>query len=133
MTVFLTPDELEVLIRIPEGDLVDLAIELDIPVGESIELPVLLGHIVGRLSDLARREGLPLSAYDVDDLSLLDPQHLGALARVLGASADPQAMVRQGEKVYRRYRRNRPRSQVPLLLPLLLAPLARHLHEGAAG
>lgn len=127
MLQLLTSAELALFSQVPETDLVDLAVELDIPVGETVARPELLSHVVQQLSDLARREGLPFSCYDQDDLEQLEPDHRAALARAVGTAADPRALVKAGQKVYKRYRRLRPRSQVPLLLPMLLPALARHL------
>ena len=110
-----------------ETDLVDLAIELDIAVGERISRMELLEEVIPALAELARVEGLPLSAYDLEDLQALPIDHLRALAERLGLAPDPKAIIRAGEKVYRVYRKKRERSQIPLLLPMLLGALARYL------
>ena len=129
MDILLSVEELDYFSGIPEVELVDLAIELDIPVGEEIVRGQLLSQALRALADLARREGLPLSPYDHDDLVALDPEHRRALARALGSDADPVAMIKNGKKVFKRYKKHNPRSQVPLLLPMLLPALARCLAE----
>lgn len=128
----LTPGELATFDAIPETDLVDLAIELDIAVGETIDRAELLDQAVRHLVELARREGLPLSNYDRDDIELLDPAHLRALAGLLGTSPDPAAILKVGRRVFKRYSRSAPKSQIPLFLPMLLPALARHAAELAA-
>lgn len=132
MSPILTADELSTFEHIPETDLVDLAIELDIPVGESIARADLLDQAVIALSTLARQQGLPFSPYDHDDLDALHPEHLGALAHALGVDPSAKAIIRTGRRVYRRYRKNNSRSQVPLQLPMLITALARYLAAGGA-
>ena len=100
---------------------------------EVIDRRALLQEAVPRLLDLARREGLPFSKYDQDDLDELPEAHRRALARAMGCDESVDAMLKTGAKVYKNYRRNRKTSQVPLLLPLLLKPLARHAEESASG
>ncbi|NOY26468.1 MAG: hypothetical protein GXP62_11400 [Oligoflexia bacterium] len=131
MPPFLTADELSTFENIPETDLVDLAIELDIPVGESIARAELLDQAIIALGALARQQGLPFSPYDRDDLEALHPEHLGSLAHALGVAPRAQAIIRAGRKVYRRYRKDNSRSQVPLQLPMFIAALARYLAEGS--
>lgn len=130
MDLLLSDAELEYFAGIPEVELVDLAIELDIPVGEQIQRAELLSQALRALADLARRDGLPLSEYDLDDLAALDPSHRSALARALSCGDDPASLVKAGRKVCKRYLKNNPRSQVPLLLPMLLPALARCLASG---
>ena len=55
----------------PEDDLVDLAIDLDVPVPEEIDLAGMLDSVVRNLADLGKREGLPFSRYDQEDLEQL--------------------------------------------------------------
>lgn len=130
MDMLLTEAELRLFAGIPEVELVDLAIELDIPVGEEIDRGQLLTRSLAALAELARREGLPLSPYDRDDLVGLDPAHRQALAQALGINAEPDALIKGGRRVYKRYQKHNPRSQVPLLLPMLLPALARCLADG---
>ena len=44
----------------------------------------------------------------------------------MGWPKDTEGIVKAGERVYKRYRKDRGGSQVALLLPTLLRPLARH-------
>lgn len=124
MPLFTEP-ELQLFRQLPEGDVVDLAAELDIAVPESIELAALMGRALHALLDRARTEGLPLSDYDRDDLAALSGAELAALGQALGAAPSVDALLKRGHKVYKMYRRKRSRSQVPLMVPLLLGPLAR--------
>jgi hypothetical protein len=126
MADHLTTSELIFFRRAPEEELVELAIELDIAVGEVMTVDRLLSEAVVRLAQLARREGLPLSHYAVADLRKLRTVELEALARLVGAAPTVEALVRSGERVYRAYNRRAKPSQIALFLPMLLAPLARH-------
>ena len=116
--------------HIPEGDLVDLAAELDMAVPEVIDRESLVAEAIDRLADLGRREGLPLSSYDQDDLEALPAAHLRAFAALLGTAPDVRSVLKAGKKVYKTYRKTRPNSQVALMLPTLLGPLARYAAEG---
>lgn len=127
MPGLLTDQELSMLATVPERDLVDLVIDLDIPVEEDSVRDALLEQAVRRLADLAREEGLPLSSYDLEDLQALPEGHVRALARAMRVPADPRALVKAGEKVFKRYQKRAPRSQVPLMVPSLLPAVARLL------
>lgn len=129
MTVRLHPHEADLLANLPEGDLIDLAVELDISVPASIERDALLHEAIERIAQLARREGLPFSEYDRMDLDDLPGEHMQALAELVGAQASVDGLLRSGRKVYKQYRKVRPNSQVALLLPMLLGPLARYASE----
>ena len=72
---------------------------------------------------------LGIDEYDAEDLDELPQEHRSALAETIGWSGDTKSMVKAGEKVYRMYRKNRGGSQVALLLPSLLKPLARAAFE----
>jgi hypothetical protein len=130
MTALLTPQELAMFDHAPEDDLVDLAIELDVVVPDDIVRAQFLNAVVRNLRDLAAREGLPLSPYDAEDLQDLPPEHLDALARLCSLTPGKKAetielLLKAGKKVYKVYRKQRSRSQVPMYLPMLLSPLAR--------
>lgn len=133
MNDLLTPEELAMFQNVPEEELVDLAIDLDVPVPEEIDLKGMLDTIIHQLVDLGEREGLPYSAYDIEDLEALDEYELRAIAKLNGIvnEADSKSTIRgllkSGKKVYKIYRKTRPKSQIPMYLPMLLAPLARHL------
>ena len=114
---------------LPDKDLADWAVELNLLPEAEIDRQGLLEELVPRLLALARREGLPFSKYDAQDLDDLPPDHRAALAREMGWKQETRAMVRAGEKIWKVYRKSRPGSQVPLMLPVLLRPLARFAHE----
>ena len=136
MSELLTPEEVAMFRNAPEEELVDLAIDLDVPVPEEIDLDGMLDRVVRNLAALAQREGLPFSRYDREDLEQLSQMERGAIARLNGV--DPRAdvesqisaLLKTGSKVYKMYRKTRPKSQIPMYLPMLLAPLARHLVSG---
>ncbi len=129
MAFQLTDEEYRLVASLPEEDLIDLAVELDIPVGEVIDRRTVLELCVVGFGALAEREGLPFSEYDRDDLEQLPPSQRAALARRLGVKDSVSAILKAGRKLYKVYRRSRGRSQVPLVLPSLLGPLCRHLAE----
>ncbi len=133
MTERLTDTEWGFLHAMPEQDLVELAVELDLLVPERIEARALLEECLPLLLDRARVEGLPFSRYDLEDLAELPDAHRRAIARLQGLADDasPDRIVRAGEKVYRTYQKLRPRSAVALLLPSLLPALARLASERA--
>ena len=136
MSNLLTPDELAMFQNAPEDELVDLAIDLDVPVPEEIDLGSMLDSMVRNLAALAEREGLPFSRYDREDLEQLGEMERSAISRLNGVdhtgSANKQisGLLKTGSKVYKVYRKTRPKSQIPMYLPMLLAPLARHLVNG---
>ncbi len=131
MAFQLTDDEYRAVASLPEEDLVDLAVELDIPVGEVVDRRSVLDLCVVGFGELAKREGLPFSDYDREDLEDLPPAHRAALARQLGVADSVGAILKSGRKLYKVYRRSRARRQVPLVLPSLLGPVCRHLAERA--
>ncbi|MCP4804854.1 MAG: hypothetical protein GY913_02630 [Proteobacteria bacterium] len=128
MKFSLSSEEAAQVAFVPVGDLVDLAVELDhIPAAE-IERSELLPELIPRLYELAQREGLPFSKYDAEDLDELPSDHRAALASAMGWGSGVSAILKQGAKVYKTYR-DRKNSQVALLLPCLLKPLARYAAE----
>jgi hypothetical protein len=138
MTLVLTPEELTMFENAPEDELVDLAIDLDVIVPDEIVREQLLTACVHKLKDLAQREGLPLSPYDAEELAQLSQDELNAVARLCGLTPGEKAetierMLKAGKKVYKIYRQHRRRSQVPMYLPMLLAPLARLVADTGNG
>jgi hypothetical protein len=135
MTILLTPEELGMFANAPEDELVDLSVDLDVMVPEEIDRPTLLSECIRNLRNLAELEGLPMSDYDREDLAALSQEELDGIARLCGVQTGSKAetierMLKAGKKVYKRYSKHRPRSQVPMYLPMLLAPLARYVVMG---
>ena len=97
--------------NVPEGELVDLAIDLDVPVPEEIDLEGMLSQCVRNLASLGEREGLPYSRYDKEDLEQLTDVERGAIARLNGvdssasASAQVAGLLKTGGKIYKIYRK----------------------------
>jgi hypothetical protein len=132
----LTVAELKAFDQVPEADLVGLSIDLDVPVPDQIDRERLLNVIVHHLAELGKRDGLPFSEYDREDLARLDHTELKSIAflsKVKRPSSDHQALVGQiikaGKKVYKRYTKYNPGNQIPMFLPMLLIPLARLASE----
>jgi hypothetical protein len=129
----MTVHELSMFRNAPEDELVDLAVDLDVPVPEEINLGGLLDACVRNLAALGKREGLPLSDYDQDDLMALSEAELRAISTLNGVDAIEDESkrvlltIKSGKKIYKMWRKTRPKSQIPMYLPMLLSALARHL------
>ena len=125
----LSDEEFAALALLPESDLADLAVELDqIPAAE-IDARSLLADLVTRILERASSEGLPFSKYDKEDLNELPKDHFTALATAMNWPDNVDAFLKKGGKIYKEYQKSRPNSQVAIMLPLLLRPLARHAYE----
>ena len=114
---------------LPEADLADLAVELDMVPEAEIDARSLLSELVVRILERASAEGLPFSKYDQEDLEGLPQDHRAALAKAMGWPNDVKSMLKQGGKIYKDYQKNRRNSQVAIMLPLLLGAVARHAYE----
>ena len=125
----LSDSEFQPLQLLPEADIADLAVELDMVPEAEIDAHGLLSVLVERILDRAVDEGLPFSKYDADDLKDLPEEHFKALADKMGWPADVSAFLKQGWKIYKEYQKSRRNSQVAIMLPLLLPALARHAYE----
>lgn len=121
--------ELALCENLPEDNLIELAAELNLLIPERISRSALLADAIAQLAELAQREGLPFSRYDRDDLEALPKHHMEALARLCGSRPTINALIKTGQKVYKIYTRQRPQSPVAMMLPMLLAPLARYAAE----
>ena len=129
MSFELTPSEIKHLEFVPNKEFADLAADLSLIPDSDIDRKKLIEALVPRLLHLGRREGLPFSKYDAEDLDNLPTRHREALARAMGWSSSTRAILRAGRKVYKTYTKERMTSQVPIMLPLLLPILARHADE----
>jgi hypothetical protein len=132
----LTATELKAFDQVPEADLVGLSVDLNVPVPDEIDRERLLNVIVRHLVTLGKRDGLPFSEYDREDLGRLGSTELRSIAilsKIKRPSSDHQALVGQivkaGKKVYKRYTKYNPGNQIPMFLPMLLIPLARLASE----
>ena len=129
----MTAHELSMFQNAPEDELVDLAVDLDVPVPEEINLGGLLDACVRSLADLGKREGLPFSDYDKEDLLALSEAELRAISVLNGVDTIEDETkrvpltIKNGKKIYKMWRKTRSKSQIPMYLPMLLPALARHL------
>lgn len=129
MTDLILESEWHVLAQVAERDLIGLAVELDLVPPAQIEVRALWEQCVLATVDYARRNGLPFSKYDADDLLALPEADLQALARVLGVSpATPSALLKSGEKIYKTLLKQKKESFLAMLLPLMLSAVARAAH-----
>lgn len=128
MSAALTPSELALFANIPEGDLVELAADLDLSIPEVIDRATLLGQAIVAMAQLGRTKGLPLSPYDRDDLEALPAEHLQALCRLCGTSGTIDALLKSGRRSYKAYK-DSPMAPIPMMLPMLLPAIARYAHQ----
>lgn len=126
MPSFFTASERTMLANMPENDIVELAAELSVSVPETIQREELMQKVIVELARHVRIHGLPLSRYDADDLKALSPLELAGLARLVGVSASVPELLKAGKRAYKTYRNRKVTSPIPLMVPTLLAPLARY-------
>lgn len=133
MPLTLTEAEAAMLARIPQSDLEDLAVELDLLLAETFERDRLIERSLDALVERARDEGLPFTRYNKVDLEELSDADLHALASLVGVTGrvTPRAIIKSSARTVKLYRKTRPRSAVVLLLPILLCPLARAARSSA--
>jgi hypothetical protein len=123
MAGFLTDDEFDRLARLPEEDLVNLAIALDVSVPEHLDMRALLDLCAVAF---CARGPLPFSKYDADDLEALPPDLLAAIAALQGVrgSVSVAAVLKVGKVAYRPYE-TKTMHPVPMMLPMMLHAVAR--------
>ena len=130
MTFRLLDEEWALLTSLPVDDLVALAADLDVVIPHDVDRRELLERCIPLLVELAEREGLPFSKYDGPDLDELPTAQLTAIGRLLGlhGTMTSRAIVRTGQ---RKWRRNKARTSqaIPMVLPVLLGPVARYASE----
>jgi len=128
----LTDEEYLPLSTLPVETVVDLAAELDILAPENIDRRALLNSCITALVAHARREGLPFSKYDSEDLEALEREDLEAIGRLQGLSGrvTVSAVLRRGARVYKTYQSRRIDHPIPLMLPMLLTAVARAARSG---
>lgn len=128
----LTDKEFDMVAGLPVDSVVDLAAELDLLVPESIDRRQLVSKCVVALVAYGRREGLPFSKYDAEDLQELTPDELTAIGRIQGLSGTITvvAVLKAGAKVYKTFHNRRGDHPIPLMLPMLLSAVARAARAG---
>ncbi len=127
--IYLTEDEAAVWGRIPETDLVEMAVELDIVLDEHLDRSALIQQCLLRFMDRIGDEGLPVSKYDAADIMDLPADWRDALASHIGVGVPltARALIRHGKKTWKLYQKRGEKSQVGMLAPLMVTPIARHL------
>lgn len=132
MSQFFTPAERAMLNNFPESELVELAAELGVTVPAVIRRHELMAQVLHELARHVRVHGLPLSHYDREDLCALSPEELAALAGLVGVAPRVNDLLKAGKKAYRSYTRRTATSPIALMVPALLAPLARYAQHSEA-
>ena len=127
MTINIQSSEMDLLNAIPERDLVEMAIDLDIFVPERINRLEMIETCIQAIISRAKKEGLPFSQYDRDDLEALSSDDLRSISTLMGISGTPSvsAILKKGRRVYKLYQKNRPDNATALLIPTLLPLIAR--------
>jgi hypothetical protein len=127
MSDLIQPADHPLLRAIPERDLVEMAVDLDIFIPAQIDRMQMVKQCVLAIVDRGRLEGLPFSQYDQDDLDALPADERSAIAVLMGLSAGASTarILKKGQRVYRSYQKHRPDNATALLLPTLLSLIAR--------
>jgi hypothetical protein len=126
MSSMFTPAERAMLARMPENDIVELAAELSVAVPEVIHREALMEKVIGEMARHIRVHGLPLSKWDEDDLKDLSGPDLAGLAQLAGVSASVPELMKAGKRAYKNYTNHKAANPIALMVPTLLAPLARY-------
>jgi hypothetical protein len=124
----ITNNEWTILQNMPEVDLVDLAIELDLRVPEQINHRQLWGQCLQAITELVGSHGLPLTQFNVPDLEDLEVSERAAIAQLTGLKGDASilAIIKAGSKIQKRVQRKKNITYLTIAIPLLLSAIARN-------
>jgi len=127
MSDLIQPSDYPLLQAIPERDIVEMAIDLDILVPEKIDRMQMLERCVLAIVARGQAEGLPFSQYDQDDLEDLQPMELKAIGSLnrINEPITVAKILKKGRKIYKSYQKHRPDNPTALLIPTLLPIIAR--------
>jgi hypothetical protein len=131
MPSLITEEEWSTLQNITEDTLVEMAADLSLLIPPEIDRRTLCEECINGIVRRARKEGLPFSKYDQEDLELLSQVHRDAIARLQGLrpGASVSKIIKTGAKVYKLYLNNRPDNPVAMMVPTLLPAIARRASE----
>ena len=131
----ITESEWAILQNMPEVDLVELAIELDLRVPAKIDHRALWNQSLVAIVSFVQRHGLPLTKFNVADLEELKSIERAAIAQLLGLKRDASvaAIIRAGVKVHKRVIRKHNITYLTIAVPLLLAAIARNSFNANSG
>lgn len=132
MTFALRDSEWELLSSVPVDDLVGLAAELDILVPAEVNARQLIDLCVPRMVERARKDGLPFSKYDREDIEALSKEQVQALHKMLGlwGRASASSILRAGGRAYKARKRIKPgHDPYAYMIPVLLNPIVRCVME----
>ena len=121
MANFIQQDDLPLLRAIPERDIVEMAVDLDICVPEKIDRVEMIEACILAIIERGREEGLPFSQYDQDDLAALSSHQLDNLGKLMqiSGSITVAKVLKKGKRVYKYYQKHRPDNATALLIPTL--------------
>lgn len=124
----ITDSEWTILKNMPEVDLVDLAIELDLLIPEQINHRQLWNQCLQAVTEFVGSHGLPLTQFNVPDLEDLQPSERTAIAQLAGLKGDPSilAIIKAGIKIQKRIQRKKNITYLIIAIPLLLSAIARN-------
>jgi hypothetical protein len=124
----ITDSEWTILQNMPEVDLVDLAIELDLRVPEQINHRQLWDQCLQAITELVGSHGLPLTQFNVPDLEDLEVSERAAIAQLTGLKGDASilAIIKAGSKIQKRVQRKKNITYLTIAIPLLLSAIARN-------
>ena len=86
MPNFIRNEDFHLIQAIPERDIVEMAVDLDILVPEKIDRVDMIERCILAILERGRSEGLPFSHYDKDDLETLGENDLRSLGACIGTS-----------------------------------------------
>jgi hypothetical protein len=124
----ITESEWAVLQNMPEVDLVDLAIELDLRIPAKLDHRQLWDESLEAIVALVQLHGLPLTKFNVSDLEDLKEIERTAIAKLSGLKEDASisAIIKAGLKAQKRFKRKRNITYLTIAIPLLLSAVARN-------
>ena len=131
----ITESEWAVLQNMPELDLVELAIELDLRVPAKIDHRALWDQSLNVIVEFVRQHGVPLTKFNVSDLEELKEIERTAIAQLLGLKegAPISAIIRAGVRVQKRLKRKQNITYLTIAIPLLLSAIARNTRNMKRG
>lgn len=130
MNASINDQEWEQIRLLPEIEMVELSIELDILVPEQINHRALINRCLNALIERLTETGLPLTQYDRDDIANLSERERSVVASLVGLHARKGAfsidkIMKRGIKNTKVYQKSSRTESILLILPMLLPAVIR--------